>query len=413
MSAIWQRTTRAVTTTESSPRWRRSSWALSRIRGNAHSICAPVRLMLRMSIGAGTLTSPDSRPRISVRGASRLSGLIGGHYTMPPAWYDGSLLPLADTMTMNERSVPTYQNLIGGEWVPAASGEVFENRNPADTGDLIGYFAKSSRTDAERAVDAAARAFEPWRLVPAPKRAEILYRAAQLLVERKERLARDMTREMGKVLEEARGDVQEAIDMAFFMAGEGRRQHGQTAPSELRDKFAMSIRQPIGVCGIITPWNFPMAIPSWKILPALVCGDTVVLKPATLTPLSAWNFVKVLEDAGLPPGVSTSSPAAAATSATRCSSRRWSASCRSRARPRSAARSARRRPRPSRRSTWKWAARTSSSSWTTPTWRWRLTGACGAGSGQRGSDARRRAAWPCTGRSTRRSWTSTSSRCGR
>jgi aldehyde dehydrogenase (NAD+) len=206
-------------------------------------------------------------------------------------------------MTMNERSVPTYHNLINGEWVPAASGEVFENRNPASSDDLIGYFAKSSRIDAERAIDAAARAFEHWRLVPAPKRAEILYRAAQLLVERKERLARDMTREMGKVLEEARGDVQEAIDMAYFMAGEGRRQHGQTAPSELRDKFAMSIRQPIGVCGIITPWNFPMAIPSWKILPALICGDTVVLKPATLTPLSSWNFVKVLEDAGVPPGV--------------------------------------------------------------------------------------------------------------
>jgi aldehyde dehydrogenase (NAD+) len=211
--------------------------------------------------------------------------------------------PLDATMTMNDLSAPTYHNLIDGEWVPASSGEVFENRNPANTDDLVGYFAKSSRIDAERAIDAAARAFEHWRLVPAPKRGEILYRAAQLLVERKERFARDMTREMGKVIEEARGDVQEAIDMAFFMAGEGRRQHGQTAPSELRDKFAMSIRQPIGVSGIITPWNFPMAIPSWKILPALICGDTVVLKPATLTPLSAWNLVKVLEEAGLPPGV--------------------------------------------------------------------------------------------------------------
>jgi aldehyde dehydrogenase (NAD+) len=206
-------------------------------------------------------------------------------------------------MTTSQRSVPTCRNFINGEWVPAASGEVFENRNPANTDDLIGHFAKSATIDAERAIDAATRAFERWRLVPAPKRAEILYRAGQLLVERKERLAREMTREMGKVLEEARGDVQEAIDMTFFMAGEGRRQHGQTAPSELRDKFAMSIRQPIGVCGIITPWNFPMAIPSWKILPALVCGNTVVLKPATLTPLSALNFVKVLEDAGVPPGV--------------------------------------------------------------------------------------------------------------
>jgi len=206
-------------------------------------------------------------------------------------------------MTMSQGSGPIYHNFINGEWVPAASGEVFENRNPANTEDLVGYFAKSARTDAERAIAAATRAFDHWRLVPAPKRAEILYRAGQMLVDRKERLAREMTREMGKVLEEARGDVQEAIDMTFFMAGEGRRQHGQTAPSELRDKFAMSIRQPIGVCAVITPWNFPMAIPSWKILPALVCGNTVVLKPATLTPLSALNFVKVLEEAGVPPGV--------------------------------------------------------------------------------------------------------------
>ncbi|HEX7137309.1 MAG TPA: aldehyde dehydrogenase family protein, partial [Vicinamibacterales bacterium] len=140
-------------------------------------------------------------------------------------------------------------------------------------------------------------------LVPAPRRAELLFRAAQLLAERKEALARDMTREMGKVLDETRGDVQEAIDMTFFMAGEGRRQYGQTVPSELRDKFAMSIRQPLGVCAVITPWNFPMAIPSWKIIPSLVCGNTVVFKPATLTPLSALNFVRILEEAGIPPGV--------------------------------------------------------------------------------------------------------------
>ena len=147
------------------------------------------------------------------------------------------------------------------------------------------------------------RAYERWRLVPAPKRAELLFHAAQLLADRKESLARDMTREMGKVLDETRGDVQEAIDMTFFMAGEGRRQYGQTVPSELRDKFAMSIRQPVGVSAIITPWNFPMAIPSWKIIPALVCGNTVVFKPATLTPLSALNFVRILEEAGIPPGV--------------------------------------------------------------------------------------------------------------
>src|SRR5881409_1498978 len=195
-----------------------------------------------------------------------------------------------------------YSNLIDGEWVPCVSGETFENRNPA-TGELIGLFQKSTATDAERAIDAAQRAYEHWRLVPAPKRAELLFRAAQLLAERKEALARDMTREMGKVLDETRGDVQEAIDMTYFMAGEGRRQYGQTVPSELRDKFAMSIRQPLGVCAVITPWNFPMAIPSWKIIPALVCGNSVVFKPATLTPLSALNFVKILEEAGIPPGV--------------------------------------------------------------------------------------------------------------
>src|SRR5580765_3342818 len=197
----------------------------------------------------------------------------------------------------------TYYNLIDGEWVPAVSGDLFENRNPANTDDLIGVFQKSSAADAQRAIEAARRAYEHWRLVPAPKRAELLFRVAQLLAERKEALARDMTREMGKVLDETRGDVQEAIDMTYFMAGEGRRQYGQTVPSELRDKFAMSIRQPVGVCAIITPWNFPMAIPSWKIIPALVCGNTVVFKPATLTPLSALNFVKILEEAGIPRGV--------------------------------------------------------------------------------------------------------------
>jgi acyl-CoA reductase-like NAD-dependent aldehyde dehydrogenase len=200
-------------------------------------------------------------------------------------------------------ATPTFYNLIDGDWVPSVSGKLFENRNPANTDDLIGLFQQSTADDAVRAVDAARRAYEHWRLVPAPKRAELLFRAAQLLADRKEALARDMTREMGKVLDETRGDVQEAIDMTFFMAGEGRRQYGQTVPSELRDKFAMSIRQPVGVSAIITPWNFPMAIPSWKIIPALVCGNTVVFKPATLTPLSALNFVKILEEAGIPRGV--------------------------------------------------------------------------------------------------------------
>ena len=194
-------------------------------------------------------------------------------------------------------------NFIGGQWQSSESGATFENRNPANHTDLIGLFADSTTRDAESAIAAAKHAFESWRLVPAPKRAEILFKAAQLIAARKEEFARDMTREMGKVIEETRGDVQEAIDMTFFLAAEGRRLHGQTAPSELRDKFAMSIRQPIGVCSMITPWNFPMAIPSWKIIPALVCGNTVVLKPSELTPLSAVNFVKVLHEAGVPPGV--------------------------------------------------------------------------------------------------------------
>jgi acyl-CoA reductase-like NAD-dependent aldehyde dehydrogenase len=203
--------------------------------------------------------------------------------------------------SMRER--PVHHNLIDGQWVPSASGAWFENRNPANTDDLIGRFQQSIGEDVHRAVDAACRAFDTWRLVPAPRRAEILFRAAQLIAERKDALARDMTREMGKVLDETRGDVQEAIDMTYYMAGEGRRLHGQTVPSELREKFAMSVRQPLGVCAVITPWNFPMAIPSWKIVPALVCGNTVVFKPATLTPLSALNFVRILEEAGLPRGV--------------------------------------------------------------------------------------------------------------
>jgi alpha-ketoglutaric semialdehyde dehydrogenase len=196
----------------------------------------------------------------------------------------------------------TYRNYIGGEWVDATSGETFESTNPA-TGELIGVFPKSTVEDTDRAVEAAKDAYESWRLVPAPKRAEILFRVAQSFVEHKDELTELMVQEMGKVRAEAGGDVQEAIDMTFFMAGEGRRQYGQTVPSELRDKFAMSLRQPLGVSAIITPWNFPMAIPSWKIIPALVCGNTVVFKPATLTPLSALNFVRILEEAGVPRGV--------------------------------------------------------------------------------------------------------------
>src|SRR5438309_2256944 len=209
----------------------------------------------------------------------------------------------SQAMTVTAAKGVTYHNYIDGEWVPSVSGDVFENRNPANTDDLIGVFQKSTRDDVTRAIAAARRASDHWRLVPAPRRAELLFRAAQLIADRKEALARDMTREMGKVLDETRGDVQEAIDMTFFMAGEGRRMYGQTAPSELRDKFAMSVRQPMGVAAVITPWNFPMAIPSWKIIPALVCGNTVVFKPASLTPLSALNFVKILDEAGIPRGV--------------------------------------------------------------------------------------------------------------
>jgi acyl-CoA reductase-like NAD-dependent aldehyde dehydrogenase len=197
----------------------------------------------------------------------------------------------------------TFDNYVDGRWVASRSGKVFENRNPADQRDLIGVFQESTPEDAADAIAAAKQAYSSWRLVPAPRRAEILFRAARIIADRKEAFARDMTREMGKVLEETRGDVQEAVDMTYFMAGEGRRLYGQTVPSELPNKFAMSIRQPVGVCSVITPWNFPMAIPSWKIVPALVCGNTVVFKPASLTPLSAVNFVRVLEEAGIPPGV--------------------------------------------------------------------------------------------------------------
>ncbi|HTM25506.1 MAG TPA: aldehyde dehydrogenase family protein [Vicinamibacterales bacterium] len=200
-------------------------------------------------------------------------------------------------------SATVYRNFIDGQWVASGSGRTFENRNPSDVDDLIGLFQHSTAADVQAAIDAAAKAYEEWRLVPAPLRAEILFRAAGLLVERKETFARDMTREMGKVLNETRGDVQEAIDMTYYIAGEGRRMFGQTVPSELRNKFAMSVRQPLGVCSIITPWNFPIAIPSWKIIPALVCGNTVVFKPASQTPLSALNFVNVLTEAGVPKGV--------------------------------------------------------------------------------------------------------------
>jgi aldehyde dehydrogenase (NAD+) len=196
----------------------------------------------------------------------------------------------------------TFKNFIGGEWMDAASGETFETSVPA-TGETLGTFPKSGPEDVDRAVEAAKAAFEDWRLVPAPRRGEILFRFGGLLADHKDELADLMAHEMGKVLPEAAGDVQEAIDMSFYMGGEGRRLFGQTTPSELRDKFNMSVRQPIGVVGVITPWNFPIAIPSWKIAPALVCGNTVVFKPATDTPLLGERFVELLVEAGVPAGV--------------------------------------------------------------------------------------------------------------
>lgn len=196
-----------------------------------------------------------------------------------------------------------YNNYIGGRWVKAKSGETFTSTNPANVNEIIGHFASSSPEDVKAAVNAAEAALPMWKATPAPERADIILKAAHLLETRKEEISRIMVREMGKVLKEARGDVQEAIDMAKYMAGEGRRLMGHTVPSELRNKFAMAIRQPCGVVGLITPWNFPVAIPSWKLFPALVAGNTVVIKPATDTPLCALMLVQVLIDAGIPAGV--------------------------------------------------------------------------------------------------------------
>ncbi len=193
-------------------------------------------------------------------------------------------------------------NFINGEWCESASGKFVPVINPAN-GKVLAEVTQSTKEDVDRAVQAAKEAQKEWRLVPAPERAEYLYRVAFLLKERKEHLAQVLTSEMGKVIEEGRGEVQEAVDMAFYMAGEGRRQFGDTVPSELRNKFAMSVRVPIGVAGLITPWNFPIAIASWKSLPALVTGNAVVWKPATETPMVAAEFVKIYEEADLPKGL--------------------------------------------------------------------------------------------------------------
>jgi acyl-CoA reductase-like NAD-dependent aldehyde dehydrogenase len=197
----------------------------------------------------------------------------------------------------------SYLNLIGGEWKTARSRETFEDRNPARWSELLGTFPRSGSEDVEDAVAAARAAYRAWRATPPPSRGEILLRTGLLLQERKEDLARTMTREMGKVLEEARGDVQEAIDMAFFAAGLGRRPFGETIPSELPDKICFTWREPLGVAGVITPWNFPVAVPSWKLFPALMAGNTIVFKPAEDTPLCGLRLAQAVVDAGLPPGV--------------------------------------------------------------------------------------------------------------
>jgi alpha-ketoglutaric semialdehyde dehydrogenase len=197
----------------------------------------------------------------------------------------------------------TYQLFIAGRWVSGVTGETFESVNPADTRDVAGRFQAGTAADVAMAIRAAEMATPSWKSTPAPKRGEILYRFGALMAQHKERLAQAMTREMGKVLAEARGDVQEGIDIAFLMGGEGRRLFGDTVPSELPDKWAMSIRQPLGIAGIVTPWNFPMAIPCWKMMPALVAGNTVVFKPSSDSPLCATLLVELMDEAGFPPGV--------------------------------------------------------------------------------------------------------------
>lgn len=197
----------------------------------------------------------------------------------------------------------TFTNFIGGQWVAPITGEYFENRNPADQDDLIGRFPASGVADVNAAVASAVRGFAHWKMTPAPARGDVLRRVGDLMAARKEEIADLMTREMGKPLAETRGDVQEGIDTAYYAATEGRRLFGHTVPSELANKWAMSMRRPIGVCGLITPFNFPMAIPTWKAFPALLCGNSVILKPAEDVPHTAAVLVEILLEAGLPPEV--------------------------------------------------------------------------------------------------------------
>jgi alpha-ketoglutaric semialdehyde dehydrogenase len=200
-------------------------------------------------------------------------------------------------------STKTFKNFIAGAWVEPSTGKYFDNVNPADTTDVIGKFPLSAAADVERAVASAKQGFERWKRTPAPARGDVLRRVGEIMIARKEELADLMTREMGKPLQETRGDVQEGIDTAFYAATEGRRLFGHTVPSELRDKWAMSFRRPIGVAGIITPFNFPLAIPTWKMFPALVCGNALVFKPAEDVPHTGHVFVEILLEAGLPPEV--------------------------------------------------------------------------------------------------------------
>jgi alpha-ketoglutaric semialdehyde dehydrogenase len=208
--------------------------------------------------------------------------------------------------SISERSTAlgqVYQNFIGGAWKNSRSGETFISTNPARTSEIIGYYQKSGTEDLEEAIAAARQAQPAWEATTAPARGEILYRAAQILEQRMDELAELMTREMGKVLKETRGDVQIAIDVARFMAGEGKRAEGETIPSALPNKMCLTLRHPIGIVGIITPWNFPIAIPAWKSFPALMAGNAVVLKPASDTPLLSLKLAEILQEAGLPAGV--------------------------------------------------------------------------------------------------------------
>src|SRR5712691_10123958 len=205
--------------------------------------------------------------------------------------------------TVSKEQDQIFQNFIAGQWCDSKGGETFISTNPANTNEVIGYYQNSTSDDIDAAIEAALRAQSGWAATPAPERGEILLRTAYLLEQHKEELATLMTREMGKVLKETRGDVQTAIDVAKYMAGEGRRAEGEAIPSAMYNKFCMTIRQPVGIVGIITPWNFPLAIPAWKTLPALLAGNAVILKPASDTPLLALKLAEALHKAGLPAGV--------------------------------------------------------------------------------------------------------------